>query len=291
MSAVVFLHLLALKVGAEVDDLGNEVVLTAPPQRIVSLAPSNTELLFALGLGSRVVGVTEYCNYPPEAKRRTAVAGFSTLSAERVAALVPDLVLAARGNDLEGLESVRQLGIPVFALNVQNLRQLVEASHRVGRLTGESDAGESLATSLVLRIEAVNAAVKERRRPRVFWGYWGDPIYTAGADNIIDDVIQAAGGENVGRQAQGMWPQVSLEAVVGWAPEVIVTTYLPAGNSETAMAGEIDQLRSLNGWNSLPAVRDSRIVHMDADLLNRAGPRAVDALEQMARVLHPAEPE
>jgi iron complex transport system substrate-binding protein len=254
------------------------------PQRIVSLAPSNTEFLFAIGLGDRVVGVTEYCNYPDAASRVERVAGFSTLSAEKIASVEPDLVLAARGNDLEGLEMVRKMGIPVFAIDVQSVDQLVEVVRRIGRITGADAAAGELADSLHGRIITVRQAISESKaeRPKVFWGFWGEPIYTAGAGTIIDDVIHQAGGDNVGRSAPGSWPQIGLEALVALAPEVIITTSSPGGVD--AMAGQIDRLRSFEGWKSLPAVKSGRVHFIEGDLLTRPGPRLIEALEQLALI-------
>ena len=265
-----------------VDDLGDTLTLGRVPQRIVSLAPSNTEFLFAIGLGDRVVGVTEYCNYPDAASRVERVAGFSTLSAEKIASVEPDLVLAARGNDLEGLEMVRKMGIPVFAIDVQSVDQLVEAVRRIGRITGADEAAGELADSLHLRINTVRQAISKSKaaRPKVFWGFWGEPIYTAGEGTIIDDVIHQAGGDNVGRSAPGSWPQIGLEALVALAPEVIITTSSPGGVD--AMAGQIDRLRSFEGWKILPAVKSGRVHFVEGDLLTRPGPRLIEALEQLA---------
>jgi iron complex transport system substrate-binding protein len=272
-----------------VDDLDHEVHLASPPQRIVSLAPSITELLFAIGLGPRVVGVTEYCNYPPAAAGIERVAGFSDLSVERIAAVRPDLVVASRGNDPEGLETLRQLGVPVFGLANNSVAEVVASVRRLGRLTGARARAEALADSLAARVAAVRDAVADRPRPTVLWGIVGDPIYTAGAGSVIDDVIRVAGGDNVGARAGSGWPQVSLETVVDWAPEVFLTSVYT--DSATAMAAALDtqlaQMRSLDGWRNLPCVRQDRQVHVDADVLTRPGPRLVDAVEILARALHP----
>lgn len=266
---------------AVTDDLGQQTCLAVAPLRIVSLAPSNTELLFALGLGDRVVGVTEYCNWPEAAARIEKVAGYTDLSVEKIAAVRPDLVVAARGNDLEGLETLRRLGIPVFAFAANGVDDVLRAVDRLGQLTGQTDGAQALETQLRARVEAVRRRVQGRPRPLVLWGFAADPIYTAGAGSLIDDVIEQAGGSNAGRRAAGLWPQVSLETVVGWAPDVLLMS------PSTDAAGELAQLRTLDGWRDLPAVRSGRVVRIDGDLLTRAGPRLVDALEQLAAQLHP----
>ena len=276
------------------DDLGMVVELEGPPQRIVSLAPSNTELLFALGLGEKIVGVTEFCNYPMAAQEIEKVAGYSTLSVEKIVAGEPDLVVAARGNNREGVETLRRLGIRVFALDIQSIEQLLRAVVRMGKLCGVEQQAARLGRELNDRVMKVRAKVGSReKRPRVMWGYWGDPVYTAGAHTMIDDVFEVAGGINVGRQAQGAWPQVGLETIVFWAPEVIISTYHAGARDQEEVRKDIEQLQQMDGWKSLPAVRDRRVFFVDPDLLLRAGPRLIDALEQVSACLHPealAEP-
>jgi len=269
-----------------VDDLGDTVSLASPPQRIVSLAPSNTELLFALDLGPRVVGVTEYCNYPPAADTLPKVAGYSVLNLEIVVAAKPDLVVAARGNDIEGVQSLRGLGIPVLALDIQSVDQLFEAARKLGQLTGNEREASALSVQLHTRIEAVRKRLERATtRPRVMWGSVSEPIFTAGAATLIDDIFSLAGGENLGRQAQGAWPQVSLETVVDWQPEVIITTYHPRGTG--SLEAHIESAQDLDGWKAVPAVRNGRVHYVEADHLNRPGPRMIDALEELVELFHP----
>ncbi len=269
-----------------VDDLGHEVVLSHSPERIVSLAPSNTEILFAVGAGSLVVGVTKWCNYPPAAQQIQQVAGYSDLNIEQITAARPDLIIAARGNDLDGLRTLQKMGIPVFALNVQSLDGMVDAIRRIGVLTLMHSKSDSLARQLELRLKIVADRVKERPRPRVLWGYVSEPVYTAGPGSLIDDVIDRAGGLNVARQAEGTWPQVSLETIVGWAPQVLLTSL--GGGMQPAT--QIERLQGIDGWKDLPAIKHGRIVHIEGDLLTRAGPRLVDAVEILVEQLHPEEP-
>jgi len=266
------------------DDLGKQVVLAQTPLRIVSLAPSNTEILFAVGAGDRVVGVTEWCNFPAAAREIQQVAGYSDLNIERITAVGPDLIIAARGNDLDGLRALEQMGVPIFALNVQSLASMVDAIRRIGELTATTAHSDSVAAALEGRLKVIDARVQGLPRPRVLWGYVAEPVYTAGPGSLIDDVIDRAGGVNVARQAEGTWPQVSLETIVGWAPQVLLTSL--GGGMQPA--GEVQRLRHLDGWKDIHAIDDGRIVHIDGDLLTRAGPRLVDAVELLANQLHPA---
>jgi len=268
------------------DDLGVWAELSAPPQRIVSLAPSNTELLFALGLGDRLVGVTAFCDYPDSARAIDKVADYNSMSIEKILAAKPDLVLAARGNDREGLQTLRLAGLQVFALDIQTIDQLLVAVGRVGALGGVESRAAVLSKDLEERVQKIRARVDSLdERPRVMWGYLGEPIYTAGAHTMIDDVFRTAGGNNVGSLAPGAWPQVGLETVVAWAPEVIITT--AHGGSPEELRQKVQQMRQTAGWKSIPAVREGRVYFIDGDLLNRPGPRLIDALEKVAYMLHP----
>lgn len=276
---------------AVVDDLGTSVHLSQPPQRIVSLAPSNTELLFALGLAEQMAGVTTYCNYPDAATQVEQVAGFSDLSAEKIAAVRPDLIVASRGNDPEALETVRQMGIPVFGLANNSVADVIESVRRLGRLTGRQEHAGTVADALQARIDTLQRRLSTvQDRPRVLWGFAGDPIYTAGAGSIIDDVILTAGGTNQGRAAGDGWPQVSLETVVSWRVEVLLMS-LRLGDKTAAAAvqAEVARLQGVDGWRQVPAVAHGRIVHVDGDVLTRAGPRIVDAVEQLSLALHPTK--
>ena len=269
-----------------IDDLGVEVEIAGGPERIVSLAPSNTELLYALGLGNKVVGVTEVCDFPVEVAKVEKVAGFNSVNLEKIAAVKPDLVLAARGNDIEGIRSLRELGIRVFSLDIQSLQQLLQAVDRVGALCGVEAVAARLRGGLDKRIQNVaDRLAQAQGKPRVLWGYWSDPVYTAGPGTMIDDVITQAGGFNVASAAERAWPQVGLETILSWAPEVIVTTYLPTG--QDSLATEILRLQKTDGWKMVPAVSDSRLYFIEADWLMRPGPRLVNAYEQLARTIHP----
>ena len=270
-----------------VDDRGQEVVLGAQVERLVSLAPSHTELLFALGLGGKVVGVTESCDFPAAAAQKAKVASFNSINLERVVELQPDLVIGFGGSDPEALRSLEQAGVVVYMLDIQSIAALLDGIETLGKLTGSADAAAQLKAQLRQRIEQVEKRVGGiEPKPRVLSGYWGEPIYTAGAGTFIDDVIERAGGTNVARQAAGAWPQVGLEAVIEWAPQVIITTYLPGAEEPGKMAAEIQRLRQTDGWSAIPAVVDGRLHLVEADWLLRPGPRLSDALEAVAIHLH-----
>ena len=267
------------------DALGDTVTLKAYPQRIVSLAPSNTELLFAAGAGDRVVGVTEYCDHPPEAARKTKIGGFSNPSLEQIVALQPDLVLAARFNPLDVLEGLRRLDIPVFALAPKTLEEVLQTLRQIGRLSGQEEAAQKSEAALRARVEAVRKTVEDlsaSARLRVLWGQLKAPMYTAGPGSFIDDLIRLAGGINIAADAGSGWPQIGLETLVDRNPQAIVVS-----SGREQIEKDLVRLRQTSGWKTVDAIESGRVYHLDLNLLGRPGPRLVDGLEALARILHP----
>lgn len=262
-----------------VDDLGKEFFSDTTPQRFVSLAPSNTELLVALGLESRIVGRTRYCNFPKSIDSVEVVAGFNTLDLEKIAALNPDVVFAIRGNDMESLRGLDRLGIPFFSFDIKNLNDLNKAIKKLGIFLDVESRADSLVTKHSVRIKNVRQKVLSiNERPKVMWGLGDNSFYTAGKNTMIDNVIDLAGGDNVAREAIGEWPQVSIETVLMWSPEIIITTQ---GDAE-GLPALIERLSRTRVWENIPAVMNKNILFIQPDLLLRPGPRLIDALEIIA---------
>jgi iron complex transport system substrate-binding protein len=251
----------------------------AVPRRIVSLAPSITETLFALGAGERLVGVTAYCDYPPEAAGLPRIGGYDTPNVEVIAALAPDLVIApAEGTLAAPVAALRRLGLRVEAVEVKSLDDLFAAVARVGALAGREDAGRALAAGLRARADAVRRAVRERPRARALLVLDHDPTIAAARGTFGDALLEAAGAANVAAGATSPYPQLSAESILGLAPEVIVDASMAA--DEPALR----EARARARWARLPA---ARVVAIEPDLLVRPGPRLVDGLERLARALHP----
>ena len=262
------------------DGVGDEVTLDAEPRRIVSLAPNHTETLYALGLGDRVVGVTEYCNYPPEAAEKTQVGAFDAIDLELVVGLEPDLVLATTMHMVETVPALREHGIPVFVLDPQTVSHVLRAISAVGHLTGQDAAAETLVGQLQARIDAVQDAVAGAQRPAVFWDL-GPELFTAGPGSFVDDLIRLAGGENVAADADSPWPQLSVEAILLKDPDLIVLADHNYGQTATMVAER-------PGWSDIRAVVEGSIIEIvDDDIVSRPGPRVVDGLEFLARAFHP----
>ena len=267
------------------DGLGRTVTLNGPAQRIVSLAPSNTEILFAVGAGTQVAGRDEASDYPDEALSLPTVGGWSGFSTESIVALQPDLVLAGGINTPELVASLESLGLRVYFLpNPATIEEMYANLETMGLLTGHEAETAALVEALKVRVAAVDekiAAVTER--PSVYYELDAtDPTkpYTAGPGSFVDLLIQRAGGANVGAQLQGQWVQISLEELLILDPDMILL-----GDS---LYGETpEKVAARPGWEVLSAVQDGRIYPFDDTLVSRPGPRLVDALEAMARFLHP----
>ncbi len=267
------------------DQLGRTVKLERTPQRIVSLAPSNTEILFALGLGDKVVGVTEYCDYPPEAQEKPKIGGFSTPNIEKVVALSPDLVLAAQRHEDLIIPQLEQMGLAVFALKLKTLDETLEAITLVGEITGKEKEASQLVEEMGKRIKAVTDKtdkLSEAERPRVFHLTWHDPLKTSGSGTLYNELIQKAGGMNIFSDVIDI-QAVDFEALVARDPQVMIAG-VGMGSGEDK---PFQYLKTESRLKNTEAAKNGRIYGIDLDLSGRAGPRIVDGLELFARCIHP----
>jgi iron complex transport system substrate-binding protein len=277
------------------DALGQSLSWATPPQRIVSLSPNLTEILFAIGADSTgVVGVTRFCDHPAAATRIARVGGIVDPSLEAIVALHPDLVVATRGNPLEFIESLRRLRIPVYALEDRGgLSQIFRMLREVGAVTGRWAQGDSLARAMEARVDAVRrrtAGLPVAGRPRVYFGELEGALWTAGPGTYIDDLIAAAGGRNVASIASSAWSALALEAIVMRDPEVYLGTFAGADTPERrseAEARATHLLRTREGWSGTQLGLRPRVFMVHEDRLQRPGPRVIEVLEAFARFLHP----
>jgi len=290
-----------------IDDLGNRCEVSEP-QRIVSLAPNVTEMLFYLGYGDRVVGVSDYCDWPPEVAELPTVGGLIDTSLEAVVALEPDLVIAYQGNSRELVEQLLALDISVFCLN--EATSLHEVGQQMSRLDlivskpGETSASDFLYGGYTAKLDAFELSLKQLTRTfyslqtcdleattrfTVFYGYPGEMIYTAGGDTFINDLIERAGGLNCAWRLEG-WPAVSAEFLLDANPDYILTgTSCTADEDpEEVRTRLLAELKADKVWRNLDAVQAGRVIVIDADILNRPGPRLLDALMEFYRQLDPA---
>ncbi len=266
------------------DQMGREVTIEGIPQRIISLSPSNTEVAFALGLGERIVGVTEYCNYPPEALEKDIVGGFSTPSIEKVIELEPDLILASTIHE-EEVPRLEELGIPVLVVEASSLNELYASMSLVAEITGVISAGEEVIASMQQRIQAVQdvvSVIDDEDKIRVYYEVYSDPLMSAGSGAFITDIITLAGGINIFGDVDENYPQISAEVVAERQPDIILFPDYH-GTADLVLEGMADR----PGWESVPAVLEFRVYAMSDDTFARPGPRAVEAIEEAARIFYP----
>lgn len=269
-----------------VDGLGREVTLEQPAQRIVSLAPSITETLFAIGAGAQVVGRDDFSNFPEAAAGLPSIGGsFGELNTEAILALEPDLVLAAPITTAEQVQAMADLGLTVFLLdNPVDFDGLYEMLRTAAQLSGTESETEVLVEGLQARVNAVLEAVAgAETTPLVFYELDStEPTapWTSGKGTFIDTLIQMAGGSNLGAEFEGAWVQVSAEDLIAKDPQVIVL-----GDSIWGVTPQ--DVGSRPGWEVITAVQNQQVYPFNDDLASRPGPRLVDGLEELARLIHP----
>ncbi len=275
------------EVAAEIvvtDQVNREVTITGVPGRIISLSPSNTEVAFALGLGDRVVGVTEFCNYPSEAMDKNLVGGFSSPSLEVIVDLEPDLVLASTIHN-EEVPRLEDMGIVVLVVESSTLEELYESISLVAEISGVVEAGSELVSSMEERIDAVSravAAVDDADRVRAFYEVYSDPLMTAGRGAFINEILTLAGGVNIFGDVDENYPQISAEEVADRQPHVIL---YPDYHGTADFV--LEEMAGRPGWESVPAVVDERLYAISDDTFARPGPRVVEAVEEAARIFYP----
>jgi iron complex transport system substrate-binding protein len=267
--------------GEVTDMLGRRVHVPDHPTRIVSLAPSITETVYVLGDGDRLVGVTDYCDYPPEATRKPRVGGIVDPNFEAILALRPDLVIAtSESNYAEHVERLVSLGLPVYVVRPVDWDTVLESIERVGEVLGRQEVARAQVAAMRRDADAIGRAVAGLPRPRVLYVVWPNPLIAPGRDTLINQLIQRAGGESITGAEPMLYPRLSLETVVERRPDRII---VGRHGQETVE----DLLRGWERLGSVNAVRDGRVYGVDGNLIHRPGPRMVEALRALARVIHP----
>jgi iron complex transport system substrate-binding protein len=261
------------------DGLGREVTIGKAPQRLVSLTPSVTENLYALGLGDRVVGVSSFSDYPPEAASKPVVGDAFQLNYEEILLLEPDLIIGDAQLVKNYMAKLEELGLPVLAINPSNLREVMDALMLLGKATGAVDAAAQVIGEMEDKIQWVETIVRDlphEARPLVFVEVWDEPLMTCGPGSFMQELIELAGGQNLAADAGDAWVEYSSELVVERDPEVILLT-----------RPYVDELMARSAWQGISAVRNGRVVEVNSDPFVRTTPRLADALVELATILHP----
>ena len=269
--------------GTYTDDMGREVSINEVPQRIVSHVPSITETLFALGLGERVVGVSDFCDYPDEAGSKPSVGNYFNPSIENIVALDPDLVLT--DGHSENIRQLDSLGITYLVIDPKDIDGIFRDIELLGKVTGIEGRAEKLIEDMKEDISRVTGRVEGAPRVSVFYVFDATDLnnpWTAGPGSFVDSLITMAGGENIAAQAVSAWTQFSIEQIVTSDPEIII---IDASHGTAVIAST--KLREHPAWREITAVKEDRIYLVDGDLVNRSGPRIVQGLEEIAKIIHP----
>jgi iron complex transport system substrate-binding protein len=268
------------------DALDRSVTISAKPVRIVSLAPSVTEILFAIGARPQVVGRTKFCNYPPEVTSLPEIGGFSakSISLEAILALEPDLVVAGTASQKDVVATLESQGITVFTLAPKSLADIELGIQMLGEITGNVEGAAAVVSDMQTRIEAVKEKINTmpgEKRLRVFYEVANEPLMTTTHSTFIGELLELAGAVNVFNDLDGTYPEVSAEQIVKLDPQVILG---PSTHSDQLT---IDALSTRPGWQDVSAVKNNAIYIVDSDVISRAGPRVAEALETIAKLLYP----
>jgi len=264
------------------DALGREVSLSKEPARIVALAPNLVEILYFLGLGECLVGVTDHSTYPPEAQEKPRVGSYVNVNAEKIISLSPDLVIGTKdGNSRADVELLEQAGIQVFIVNPRSVQEVIDTVALIGQVCGVAERAETQAGGMQRRLDSVRSAIGLRGKPMVFLQINIVPVMTVNGKTLHNDVIRLAGGVNMCAEEPVTYPRISVEEVVRRGPDMIIISSMERG-------GRFDAARDgWMQWTSIPAVHNKRVYLIDSDLIDRASPRIIDGLEAMARMIHP----
>ena len=254
------------------------VIIEGEPQRIVSLVPAVTEILFAIGAGDKVVGVTQFCDYPPEAKTKTSVGGFSgaVVSVEQIRALQTDLVILS--GDMHGriISLLNDLGIRSLAVEPRTFSEIYDVIARIGEISGCAEGAETVIAEMKTKIAETEEFVRDKEKAAVFFMLAENPLMTSGLHTFVSEAIDLSGGRNIFEDTEEFWPQVSSEQVLLRKPDWIL---FASNMGTTPFFGN-------PFWQSLSAVREGRISPVDSDILCRYGPRLADAVVTISKILH-----
>ena len=259
------------------DDLGRKIEVAGKPERIVSLAPNITEILFHLNLGDRIVGVTDFCNYPEEARAKPSVGWLISPNIEKIISLQPDIVFAtAEGNRPDTVETLERMNIEVYVLNPHGIEDVLQEIMTIGNITGQNDIAKERVNSLTRRIDAVKKNASVEIKMRALYLVSLEPVISVGPGSFIHDILTIAGGVNVLSGSPVRYPRVEMEEIILQDPEVIIAPP--------------DLIDSIHGWKKrwgeISAIKHDRIYSINPDIISRPGPRIVDGLEKIYGYIH-----
>lgn len=261
------------------DSLGRKVVIESEPGRIISLSPAITEILFAVGVAENIVGVTDYCDYPAEAQQKPKVGSFQTPNLELIVDSEPDVIFTAAGIQEDFIKQFDQLEIKVVVLDAQNIDQVMNNIRLAGQVSGATTKSTEVVEDIQRRLTSVKDRIASAKtKPTVFFEVWDDPLMTAGPGSFISDLISLAGGTNIAENTTEEFVEYNREMLLAKNPEI----YIINSHAHTP-----EDIKNRPGYAGLSAVRENRVYSIEDDLVTLPGPRLIEGLEKMARIIHP----
>jgi iron complex transport system substrate-binding protein len=264
------------------DEVGRKVKIPHAPKRIISLAPSITETLFALGLNEEIVGVTGFCDYPEAALKKPRIGGFVNPDIERIVSLKPDLIIGIRdGNRMETIQRLNDLGFSVYLVDPKGFDGVMRTIENIGEIVGNQDESKRLIRNMKKKKEHIVSVTQFLHKPKVFFQLGYAPIITVGRDTLANDLISLAGGRNISENESLNYPAYSIETIVSKAPEIIIMSSMESKRDYSNL------VKMWLNWKSIPAVRMNALHVVDSNIVDRPTPRIEEGLEALARMIHP----
>ncbi len=268
------------------DELGREITIEKEVERIITLAPGMTEVIYALGLEDKLVAVSSACDYPAEALEKNDVGRIDEPNIEKIVALEPDLVIAASVTKIESLDRLTDLGIKNIGFKPASINDTINMIEDIAYLTSAQEAGDKITADLESEYQRLKNLVKqklaENERRKVFYEIWSDPLYTAGKGTFIDSLIDDAGGYNIAREAEGSWPTYSIESLIAADPEVYISS-----EHSTPEGLTLAELRQRDVFREISAFKNDRLYLVDQDLVNRPSPRIIEGYQEFIKAIFP----
>lgn len=264
------------------DEMGRKVKIPYPAKRIISLAPSITEILFALGLNEEIAAVTNFCDYPEAVLKKPRIGGFINPSIEKIVSLKPDLIIATRdGNRWETIHRLSDLGFTVYLIRPKSFSGVMKAIHHIGVMVGREEESRKIIVNMISKKEEIATRTKSLPKPKVFFQIGYAPIMTVGRETLADDLIRLAGGNSISRDESVSYPLYSVETIISKGPEIIIMS------SMESKRDYLNLVKKWQNWTSIPAVKKNAIYVVDSNLVDRPTPRIVEGLEALAKMIHP----
>jgi iron complex transport system substrate-binding protein len=265
-----------------IDEAGRKVKVPPSPKRIISLAPSITEILFALRFNEEIAGVTNYCDYPEAASSKPRIGGFVSPSIEKIVSLKPDLIVAIQdGNRWDTIERLNHLGFPVYVIDPKGWKGILETIEHMGDAFGKKEESRRIVSDMTKKKDRIVSLTRSLPRPKVFFQMGLSPVVTPGPNTLADDLIRLAGGKNIAGDDPMQYPSYNIETIMLKAPEIIILSSMEKERDYAHL------VKMWQDWKNIPAVKRNAIYVVDSNIVDRPGPRTPEGLEKLARIIHP----